>query len=188
MVAPLPVPSDEFVTLPERAAELGLTHKQQKFAELYATGMPPRDAFINAGYSLKSVETSPSAPYRTLRTPKVMDYIAALNAAKRKEDVWTREDLARWCMEVITTPISDIADARGRHQLAEGITEGEKSTTYRMPSKMAAAQLLARICGYLEHEQHKTVDVFIHAREQLRAIRRGEDPNETIIDAEVSGA
>lgn len=172
-------PGRRVVSLPDVAHRLGLTRQRRLLVEMVFAGADPVEAYYLAGGQGAEAHAR-SYVCTTLRQKPCREYEQALAERANSEALWERERLQRWLIEVITTPVGEIGPD---HPLAQEYRVGKDgSTTVKMPGKMAAAELLSRISGFLVHEQKIDVHLFAQAKDELRAIRAGEP---LVVDAEV---
>ena len=88
-----------------------------------------------------------------------------------------REDAIDWLVSILQTPLAQIDE---NHPLCEGKRSGRNGTTYWMPSKLAAMELLARMMpGWLVPTRAE-FGATPEAVEMLKALRNGEELPEPI--------
>lgn len=154
--------------------KVALNIRQERFAELVASGVPASRAYIAAGYNVteKAAEAHGS---RLARNGKVTARIEELRRKTATAVDFQRQDLVKWLVEVITTPVSQIGpDSRiaqevtteyvaggSRGKLKRGHAPSGNETTNPLierirvkgVGKMDAARLLTEIMGWKEPEQ-----------------------------------
>lgn len=162
---------------PEPAKSKGpkpLNIRQERFAEFVARGMPDSQAYIEAGYT-KSRKNAEANAWRVKENDGVKVRVAEIRAKDSLREEFTREDLVRHLVAVITTPISridkdsplvqemteDVIGGGNRGTLKRGkaasgnevIEETIVRRKFKVMGKLESARLLCEIKGWKEPEQ-----------------------------------
>jgi phage terminase small subunit len=127
-----------------------LNVRQERFAQLVASGMAASRAYQNAGYK-STGNAAESSAVQLLRNPKVVAYVDDLkNRAKRKNEnavFLTIEEKRTFLREVVTTPVGQV-DASSR--LAQAVKVTKDGKEIRVPDKLRALELDAKLAGELK--------------------------------------
>lgn len=134
-----------------------LNERQRKFAERYATGLPAGRAYEQAGFKASGA-TANEAASRLLKNVNVCQYVRSLRrrAAESSEAVTIlsiiekRQFLAR----IVRTAISEVtakSDLCQEH--TETTTETGGTVKYKMPCKLRALELDAKLAGELTEKE-----------------------------------
>ena len=138
--------------------------RQERFAELVASGVPATRAYAEAGYSNKGKNADAHAS-RLVENGGVKERIAELRARTSAKLELKREDLARHLMAAVMTPVGEV-DANSP-LVQEFSIDREGRKLVRMIGKIESARLLCEMMGWKEPEKH-VVDA---GRISLDAIR-----------------
>ena len=138
-----------------------------RVCQLVMTGMPAGRAYERAGYQSKG-DAADVAASKLLRTPKVAAYLEELRAAAKEKAGMERDDLVKYLVNVLKTPIGEI-DAN--HVLCqEWSCDAEGGMKVKMPAKLSAAKQLAEIMGWNKPQEVK-VDLSEKLSDIIRRVR-----------------
>ena len=147
-----------------------LNPRQERFAQLVATGMPASRAYREAGYTATGNAAEAGAS-QLLRHPKVAAYVNEVRAAakaKGEEAAYlTLEEKRKFLRDVVTTPIGEIDE---RNKLAQALKVTKDGREIKLPDKLRALELDAKLAGELKDKVE--IDASPELAEWL-AIRRG---------------
>jgi len=142
--------------------ETPITDRMRRVCELVVSGMPAGRAYERAGYSATGPAADVSAS-KLLRIPKVARYLEGLRAEAAKAAGMERDDLVRYLVSVMKTPVGKL-DAN--HELAQEWSMDEAGgIKVKMPGKLVAAAQLAAIMGW-----NKPQEVKVEAGDKLADI------------------
>jgi hypothetical protein len=148
-----------------------LNPRQERFAQLVATGMPGGRAYEEAGYAVKSPDVAESAAARLLTDVRVSAYVNEVRAAakaKGEEAAYlTLEEKRKFLRDVVTTPIGEV-DERNRLAQALKVTRGGREI--KLPDKLRALELDAKLAGELKEKVEHSASPELA---EWLAIRRG---------------
>ncbi len=138
--------------------------RQERFAELVATGVPAMRAYAEAGYSNRGKNAQGNAS-ALIENHGVKARIAEIRAKTSAKLDLKREDLARHLMAVVMTPIGKL-DANSP-MVQEFVIDREGRTRMKMIGKIEAARLLCDMMGWREPEK-MVVDAGTNALDAIR--------------------
>lgn len=152
-----------------------LTIKQQRFCELFVSGISATQSYLDAGYACsRSSARSNGAELR--KNPAVAAYIAGLRAPDVTQAILTKDMKLRYLAELIRTPIGHIgpdspfcqeyvetvqADTGPRGRLRdvqnpakdEAVAPPRKLVRVKMADKLRAIELHSKLAGDFEPEK-----------------------------------
>ena len=117
-----------------------LTGKQQRFVAAYASGIPAKDAVIEAGYNVTSNESASSLATKMLSSDKIQN---ALENAIIKHFPNVPDMAANTLVDILINP------------------EGRAS------DKLKAIELLAKVCGWQAPSKHANLNVTLREKFKL---------------------
>lgn len=123
--------------------------RHEKFAQEVAAGAHYGDAYQRAGYKAKP-GPSAKAGSRLAKSKQVKARVAELRKSLGDKSEMSREELRRYLVEVLRTPIGEI---NIRHRLCQFYRSTDEATEVRMPDKLKAAAELIKLCGWAEPEK-----------------------------------
>ncbi len=130
----------------KRKSNRPLSAQQRLFAEVYASGKSQTEAYRAAYPKAKRNDAAAYAhASRLLRNGKVSAYVKELQEAARCAAVATRQEVLEYHTAVLRTPIGEVSPSSPLCQSHEATERSERVT---MPSKLAAAQELAKMEGW----------------------------------------
>jgi hypothetical protein len=138
--------------LPEKN-QRGLNVRQERFTELIASGMPATSAYLAAGY-LVSKEVAKANASKLLTNSNVKSKIAEIRASEAQKSEFKREDMVRFLVSVLQTPVGELDASSPLAQEVSLVTVG-KTTRKRVKTmgKIECARLLCEIMGWKSPEQ-----------------------------------
>lgn len=125
--------------------------RQERFAELVASGIPASRAYPEAGYSNKGRSAEANAT-RMMENDEVKARIGKIRAKMSAMMDLKRENLARHLYAVVMTPIGEL-DANSP-LVQEFSIDREGRKRIKMIGKIESARLLCEMMGWKEPEQH----------------------------------
>lgn len=150
-----------------------LSSRQEKFAQIYASGTKATEAYVAAYGPVKGAEVSAS---RLLSTAKISGRVKALQALAAEAAVLTLADKRKYLRSVVMTPLGHVDETsvlcqsaeylvtggvrgrlrRGHSESGNEETEPEMTTVkIKMPDKLKAIELDAKLAGELKAEPVK---------------------------------
>lgn len=117
--------------------------KQQKFAELVASGLPASRAYEQAGY-IATGHAAESSASKLLKSPEVEEYLAGLQDDAAKESKLTRDAAAGMLVDILRSKPSE---ANMDNPLCE-LRMSKMGPYAAFPSKAACMERLARLLGW----------------------------------------
>ncbi|MFV1994676.1 MAG: terminase small subunit [Verrucomicrobiales bacterium] len=126
------------------AEDFGVNDRQRRFAMWVVMGVPAGRAYERAGYSARGGAADASAS-KLLRNAKVSRYVAKLRREGEARAAMGFDGMAAYLQEVMLTPVSKLTPD---HHLVEKFKESPAGIEIRMPDKLTAAKLLARMMGW----------------------------------------
>lgn len=123
--------------------------RQEKFAQNVANGLAFGEAYSKAGYKANP-DAAAKAGSRLSKTKLVKARIAELKAKQSDKAEMSRDELRRYLIEVLQTPVGEI---NIRHRLCQSYREGDDSREVKMPDKLKAAAELIKLCGWAEPDK-----------------------------------
>lgn len=128
-----------------------LTERQQKFCEIVAMGtMSIAKAWMASGHECKNLVVAQKAASRARALPHIKAYLADLNAERRENCILTKEEMERYLSRAILTPAGEVDESS---ELCESYEDADGKVKVKMPSKIRAAEILAKLRGYFAPEQ-----------------------------------
>ncbi|MEI6654443.1 MAG: terminase small subunit [Verrucomicrobiota bacterium] len=132
-----------------------LNSRQEKFAQLVASGMPATPAYVAAGYKVTTKVAGTNGP-RMLEFAGVAARIKELRTKTSERSEFKRADLVRFLVAVLQTPVGEL---EANSPLVQEITTdaiGNTTTRKRvkMMGKAESARLLVDIMGWKAPEHH----------------------------------
>lgn len=125
--------------------------RQERFADLVASGMAAAPAYIEAGFKV-SPDVAKANASRLLANASVRARVDELRAKASEKAEMKRSDLVALLSAAITTPIGQIDE---NHALAqEVVIETSGRRRVKSMGKIEAARLLCEILGWKSPEQH----------------------------------
>jgi phage terminase small subunit len=131
--------------------ERPINDRMRRFCELVVAGVAGGRAYERAGYTARGDAADQNAS-QLLRKPKVADYLKTLRTAASVKAAFSRDDLVKYLVEVVTTPVSEVGEAS---RLAQSLKVDDTGMTVQMPNKLAAAKQLAEILGWNKPQEVK---------------------------------
>lgn len=128
-----------------------ITDRQRRFCELVVCGVAAGRAYERAGYTARGAGADTEAS-KTLRIPKVAAYLEMLRTEAAKKAEFGRDDLVKYLVEVITTPVSEVGEGS---RLAQKVKVDDAGMSIEMPGKLGAAKQLADIMGWNKPQEVK---------------------------------
>lgn len=143
--------------------------RQEKFAQNVANGLAFGEAYSKAGYRANP-DAAAKAGSRLAKTKLVKARIAELKAKQSDKSEMSRDELRRYLIEVLQTPVGEI---NIKHRLSQTYRETADSLEVKMPDKLKAAAELIKLCGWAEPDriQVEAGDSLAHL---VARIRKGE--------------
>jgi phage terminase small subunit len=124
-----------------------LNPRQERFAQLVASGMPASRAYREAGYSATGTASETCAA-KLLRIAKVASYVEAVRkAAKEKGETaayLTLEEKRKFLRSVVTTPVGEV---NASSPLCQSFKVTKDGLEYKVPDKLRALELDAKLAG-----------------------------------------
>lgn len=114
-----------------------LNTRQRAFAELFSKTGNATQSAIGAGYSKKSAEAQACA---LLKNPRVAEYIESLATKQTNKRIASAEVRQEWLTDIILGRV---------HDWRTNADDEEVRTHARLPVRIKAAELLARMRGEL---------------------------------------
>lgn len=143
-----------------------ITDRQRRFCELVVAGVSGGRAYERAGYTARGNAAEVEAS-KTLRKPQVAEYLEILRAAASAKAEFGRDDLVKYLVEVITTPVSEVSEGS---RLAQKLKVDDSGMSVEMPGKLGAAKQLADIMGWNKPQEVK-VDLSEKLADIIRRVR-----------------
>jgi phage terminase small subunit len=134
--------------------ERPINDRMRRFCELVVAGVAAGRAYERAGYTARGAAADENAS-KSLRKPKVAEYLETLRTAASVNAAFSRDDLVKYLVEVVTTPVSEVGESS---RLAQSLKVDDTGMTVQMPNKLAAAKQLAEILGWNKPQEVK-VDI-----------------------------
>jgi hypothetical protein len=136
-----------------------LNVRQQRFVDLFLSGIPAGRAYEQAGYSV-SRGTADTSAARLLRNVHVSNAISKAREDLERSSQVSRQDLVAYLEAVLMTPVGALNAASPLVQEATLDTRGDANLlSVKMLPKLEAAKLLCKIQGWDSPEPEKhTVD------------------------------
>jgi hypothetical protein len=125
--------------------------RHEKFAVAVANGRQQTQAYEEAGFEGRG-KLATNRSLRLLATPAVKARIAELRASALKEYRMNRRELQDYLVDVILTPAGQV-EVGG--PLCQSFRKGVRREIMRMPSKVRAAEMLAKLCGWLSPDKEE---------------------------------
>jgi hypothetical protein len=126
--------------------------RHERFAVAVAMGRRQTQAYEEAGFEGRG-KLATNRSLRLLATPAIKARIAELRAGALKEYRLNRRELLDYLADVILTPAGQVEEGG---PLCQSFRTSGRRQIMRMPSKVRAAEMLAKLCGWLapEKEEH----------------------------------
>jgi hypothetical protein len=135
-----------------------LNARQEKFAQLVASGMPAIRAYVKAGYTGNAEKCA----FGITENPGIKKLIAELREKASAKAEFTRDDMVQWLVGALKTPVGEIDQ---NHPLAQELTtdevfvekKGATSTKRRIKTvgKNECARLLCDMMGWKAPEKRE---------------------------------
>ena len=128
-----------------------LSARHEHFATLYASGtVTARDAYLAAFGEVKGVDQSAS---RLLSSAKVAARVKAIQTESASGRTLTLRHKREYLYRVVTTAIGEVREDSDLCQAHKSITsDSGGSEEYKMPDKLRAIELDAKLAGELREE------------------------------------
>jgi hypothetical protein len=139
--------------------------KHERFAQLLATGMSASEAYTKV-YKKKG-KVAGSAGGRLLKNVGIQQRLAELQQKAETAAVLTLADKREFLRRVVVTSIGEVDEKSPLCQSAEYSEDGRK---FKMPDKLKAIELDAKLAGEFREQVEVKVDGL---GELLKAIRGG---------------
>lgn len=140
---------------PEKTAPAAcavLNARQEKFAQLYVSGKTATEAYQVAYGPSKGAEVSAS---RLLSTAKVAARVKALQEEAAKGAVLSLQETLEYFRKVVLTPIGEVDE---RSVLCQSAEHSDTGTKFKMPCKLKALELNAKLQGWLREKVEHTIE------------------------------
>lgn len=147
-------------------SERPITDRMRSVCQHVMSGMPAGRAYERAGYAARG-DAADVAASKLLRIPKVAEYLEMLRADAAKKAEFERDDLVRFLVDVIKTPVSEVGQGS---RLAQKVKVDEAGMMIEMPGKLGAAKQLADIMGWNKPQEVK-VDLSEKLADIIRRVR-----------------
>ena len=126
-----------------------LSAKHERFCQAVASGKTLVEAYAHAGYKVKKKVAEASAS-RLSKRADIAARIQEICAKQGDKAEMTRDELRRYLIEVLQTPIGEI---NVRHRLCHTYRHTDDGVEVKMPDKLRAAAELIKLCGWAEPEK-----------------------------------
>ena len=123
-----------------------MTAPQIKFAQLVGAGMNQTEAYRRA-YPKCSAKAAESKASRLVRDGKVKAMIAEIQEEAKQGAVLTLKEKREFLARVVRIGVAEASTSEEHKDLIQAVTEGEKSTTYKLPDKLRAIQIDNDLAG-----------------------------------------
>ena len=122
--------------------------RHERFCQLVAAGGEKTEAFCQVYPRARNWKPKCRWNRSSAMAAKLADRIRELQAVSARETIATRTEIAEFLTRIIRTPIAqlDVASPLAQEQDA-------KAGRFKMPSKLEAADKLAKLMGYYEQEK-----------------------------------
>jgi len=139
--------------------------KHERFAQLVATGMSATEAYRRVYKT--TVKVAGSAGGRLLKNVGIQQRLTELQQKAAEGAVMTLQEMLEFLARVRRTPIGEVDERSDLCQSAEYTEDGRK---FKMPDKLRAVELSAKLQGLFKEKVEVSVDGL---GELLKAIRGG---------------
>lgn len=123
--------------------------RHERFCVEVVAGAHYGDAYTKAGFKAKPSVAAVNGS-RLAKTKLVKARIAELKAKQSDKSEMSRDELRRYLIEVLQTPVGEI---NIKHRLCQSYREGDDSLEVKMPDKLKAAAELIKLCGWAEPDK-----------------------------------
>jgi hypothetical protein len=123
--------------------------RREKFAQAVARGRQQTSAYEEAGFVSRG-KLACNSSMRLLKDPTVTARIEELRAEALTEYRLNRRKVLDYLVDVILTPAGHVVDG---DPLCQSFRTSDKGRTMRMPDKIRAAEMLAKLCGWFPTEK-----------------------------------
>jgi hypothetical protein len=129
-----------------------VTPKQARFCHLVSLGMPMGQAMFEAGYHPKDKKSASEQANKLMKSFPVAKYYKELQETAFLANVLSLAEKRSYLADIVRTPIAKID---GHNKLAQfaRYDENGNMTEVRMPSKLTAIELDAKLAGELSDTQ-----------------------------------
>jgi phage terminase small subunit len=123
--------------------------RHEKFAQAVARGRMQGQAYREAGFAARGGSARTGAVNLGKR-PEVKARIAELRGEATAAHRLNRRELLNYLVDVIETPAGEVREG---DRLCYSYRHTARQRSTRMPDKLKAAEMLAKLCGWLAPEQ-----------------------------------
>lgn len=142
-----------------------LSGPHQKFAEGIAFGLNQTEAYL-AAYPDVTRETAAANGSALLRNTKITDEVARLRKEAEKQAgsaVLTLAEMYSYLSSVVRTPVGDVDETSELCQeYSDEVSEFGAKKKFKMPCKLRALELHAKLAGMLSDKVKLEGDATIH--------------------------
>lgn len=149
--------SDIEITPEITAARDELEQKQLRFVEEYLAGTTPQESYLIAYGEGKTPSSVLSAPYRMLKNPRVMRYIALIRDEIYRPQAMSKEEKRYRLARISRQDLSDafLEDGGVNPAIGDVVQEitvsrspdGSESVKVKLPSRLSAIDIDNRMAG-----------------------------------------
>jgi len=102
-----------------------------------------------------------------LRNVEISERVAEIKNETSEKNSMTKQQLLEYLVDVLKTPAGDVTDG---HKLCQSYKHTESERSIKIPDKLRAAELMAKMCGWNEPEkvQHEAGDTLTQFLASLR--------------------
>lgn len=129
-----------------------LSARQENFCQEYVKGGTATEAYEKAYGKVKGAEASAS---RLLSNAKVAARVKALQEEAAKGAVLSLQETLEYFRKVVLTPIGEVDE---RSVLCQSAEHSDTGTKFKMPCKLKALELNAKLQGWLREKVEHTIE------------------------------
>ena len=123
--------------------------RHERFAQAVASGKSASEAYRQSGANGKNADVHAA---RLMVNDGICKRVAELKAAQSQKSELSRDQAREFLTEVILTPAGRVDEHSRLCQSYKVTSEGRE---IRMPDKLRAIELLAKLCGWNEPDKYK---------------------------------
>lgn len=141
--------------------------RHERFAQFVAKGMEQAQAYREAGFSSVG-EAAKANASRLMKDEGVAARVAELKAETERECRISKRKLMDYLCDVLEVPAGEVQED---HKLCQAYKHTESERSIKMPDKLRAAELLAKLCGWNEPEKvtHEAGDALLDLLSRVRS-------------------
>ena len=122
----------------------GLTEQQRKFAQNLVKGMSQTEAYLKAGYKVKSSKVAAEAASRLSKNVQLSRYVDELRAKVEDKTLLTIAEKRAFLANLIRTPVGEVDE---KSPLAQEVHIGQDGIKIKMADKLRALDLDSKLAG-----------------------------------------